>query len=177
MRSFSAILLFRAYAPRCRAVCKVKRALLLLLRASPLPLTIHLSCCRLLSAPPPPRARRYISYAKQNVQPRLSDESIVELQEGWLAMRRLGSVGAKKIVTATARQLESLIRCALVISPLFARSFSPSRFPLFPVSDFPPVSVRARTLSRRIPRPPRAVLLVSLPLPQDIRGTRAPQVR
>ena len=29
-------------------------------------------------------------------------------------MRRLGSVGAKKIVTATARQLESLIRCARI---------------------------------------------------------------
>ena len=52
----------------------------------------------------------YISHAKKNVHPRLSDESIVELKAGWLAMRRLGTVGAKKIVTATARQLESLIR-------------------------------------------------------------------
>mmetsp|Transcript_7204 Transcript_7204/g.13466 ORF Transcript_7204/g.13466 Transcript_7204/m.13466 type:complete len:919 (-) Transcript_7204:135-2891(-) len=50
----------------------------------------------------------YISYARNCVSPLLTDEAADELVEGYVEMRRLG--GHKKVITATPRQLESLIR-------------------------------------------------------------------
>ena len=52
----------------------------------------------------------YISYAKQTCHPVLGDEAGDELVQGYVEMRRLGSSGGRKVVTATPRQLESLIR-------------------------------------------------------------------
>jgi DNA replication licensing factor MCM4 len=53
----------------------------------------------------------YISYAR-NIQPQLSDEAAEELTRGYVEMRKRGnSPGSrKKVITATARQIESLIR-------------------------------------------------------------------
>ena len=51
---------------------------------------------------------RYISYARANVQPRLTEEAGRDLVTGYVEMRKLGS--GKKTITATPRQLESLIR-------------------------------------------------------------------
>jgi len=66
----------------------------------------------------PPRRRRgaidaslltdYVSYARAAIQPVLSDEAAEELVEGYVEMRRMG--GSRKVITATPRQLESLIR-------------------------------------------------------------------
>lgn len=50
----------------------------------------------------------YISYAKKKVQPKLSDAAVKDLVEGYANMRKLGQ--NKKTITATPRQLESLIR-------------------------------------------------------------------
>lgn len=50
----------------------------------------------------------YISYAKKKVQPKLSDAAAKDLVEGYANMRKLGY--NKKTITATPRQLESLIR-------------------------------------------------------------------
>jgi DNA replication licensing factor MCM4 len=50
----------------------------------------------------------YVSYARSHVQPVLSDEAAHELVEGYVEMRRMG--GSRKVITATPRQLESLIR-------------------------------------------------------------------
>lgn len=50
----------------------------------------------------------YVSYARAFVQPVLSDEAAEELVEGYVEMRRMG--GSRKVITATPRQLESLIR-------------------------------------------------------------------
>jgi DNA replication licensing factor MCM4 len=50
----------------------------------------------------------YVSYARANVQPQVSDEAAEELVEGYVEMRRMG--GSRKVITATPRQLESLIR-------------------------------------------------------------------
>jgi DNA replication licensing factor MCM4 len=52
----------------------------------------------------------YISYARTHVQPVLTDAAADQLVEGYVDMRRLG--GHKKVITATPRQLESLIRLA-----------------------------------------------------------------
>ena len=52
--------------------------------------------------------RDYIQYARRFVQPQITDDAERELIEGYLDMRRLG--GSAKTITATPRQLESLIR-------------------------------------------------------------------
>jgi DNA replication licensing factor MCM4 len=55
-----------------------------------------------------PLLREYISFARATVFPRLSEAASIELVEAYVAMRRLG--GNKKTITATPRQLESLVR-------------------------------------------------------------------
>ena len=52
----------------------------------------------------------YISYAR-SLQPTLTDDSIKLLSEGYVAMRKVnGSSSSGKTISATTRQLESLIR-------------------------------------------------------------------
>ena len=52
--------------------------------------------------------RDYISYAREHVHPAISDLAARELINGYLEMRRMG--GNSKTISATPRQLESLIR-------------------------------------------------------------------
>ncbi|TFB04709.1 DNA replication licensing factor mcm4 [Trichoderma ghanense] len=54
----------------------------------------------------------YISYARSNIQPVISEEAAKELVECYVAMRALGQDvrAAEKRITATTRQLESMIR-------------------------------------------------------------------
>lgn len=56
----------------------------------------------------------YISYARAQVQPKISEEAGKELIECYIAMRALGQDvrAAEKRITATTRQLESMIRLA-----------------------------------------------------------------
>lgn len=51
---------------------------------------------------------RYITYAKNMVHPKISDDAKKALVDGYVQLRRLGS--HRKQITATTRQLESLIR-------------------------------------------------------------------
>ena len=54
----------------------------------------------------------YISYARERCRPRVSDNAVRRLVQGYVEMRQLGNLGGggKKTITATPRQLESLIR-------------------------------------------------------------------
>ncbi|KAL2927237.1 DNA replication licensing factor MCM4 [Bienertia sinuspersici] len=54
----------------------------------------------------------YVSYARKHIHPRLSDEAAEELTRGYVEMRKRGNFpgSSKKVITATPRQLESLIR-------------------------------------------------------------------
>jgi DNA replication licensing factor MCM4 len=84
---------------------------------------------------PPERARGcveaalltdYISFARAHVHPELSDGAAEELVEGYVDMRRLGGGGGKRVITATPRQLESLIRLSealarMRLSPIVQR--------------------------------------------------------
>jgi DNA replication licensing factor MCM4 len=56
----------------------------------------------------------YISYAKANIHPVLSPEAGKELANAYVEMRKLGQDvrAAEKRITATTRQLESMIRLA-----------------------------------------------------------------
>ena len=60
--------------------------------------------------------RDYIMYARSNIAPEITDGAEAALVEGYLSMRALGGRGSKTI-TATPRQLESLIR----LSQAFAK--------------------------------------------------------
>ncbi len=51
---------------------------------------------------------RYITYAKNMIHPKISEEAKQALIDGYVQLRRLGS--HRKQITATTRQLESLIR-------------------------------------------------------------------
>lgn len=51
---------------------------------------------------------KYISYAR-NIQPTLSEEASRDLANGYVSMRKVNGA-AGKTVSATTRQLESLIR-------------------------------------------------------------------
>ncbi|XP_078160102.1 minichromosome maintenance (MCM2/3/5) family protein [Carex rostrata] len=66
----------------------------------------------------------FISYAKKHIHPELSDEAAEELTRRYVQMRQRGNTpgSRKKVITATARQIESLIR----LSEALARMrFSP----------------------------------------------------
>ncbi|KAI3805709.1 hypothetical protein L1987_28327 [Smallanthus sonchifolius] len=54
----------------------------------------------------------YLSYARKNIHPQLSDEAAKELKDGYVKMRRRGNFpgSSKKVITATPRQIESVIR-------------------------------------------------------------------
>ncbi|KAB1207349.1 DNA replication licensing factor MCM4 [Morella rubra] len=54
----------------------------------------------------------YVSYARKHIHPQLSDEAAEELTRGYVEMRRKGNFpgSSKKVITATPRQIESLIR-------------------------------------------------------------------
>ncbi|KAG6651704.1 DNA replication licensing factor MCM4 [Carya illinoinensis] len=54
----------------------------------------------------------YVSYARRHIHPQLSDEAAEELTRGYVEMRRRGNFpgSSKKVITATPRQIESLIR-------------------------------------------------------------------
>ncbi|XP_071715037.1 DNA replication licensing factor MCM4 [Rutidosis leptorrhynchoides] len=59
-----------------------------------------------------PTLTAYLSYARKNIHPQLSDEAAEELTRGYVEMRRRGNFpgSSKKVITATPRQIESLIR-------------------------------------------------------------------
>ena len=53
---------------------------------------------------------KYIEYSRRHINPRLSDEAGTRLVAAYLELRSLGRSAGKKVITATPRQLESLIR-------------------------------------------------------------------
>jgi len=59
---------------------------------------------------------QYISYAKKHIHPVLSDEAAQDLVQGYLDLRKLG--GNSKTITATPRQLESLIRLSEALAKM-----------------------------------------------------------
>lgn len=67
----------------------------------------------------------YIQYAKDNIQPKLTEEARDELVSSYVQMRRAGEDsrggGSEKRITATTRQLESLIRLSEAHAKLHLR--------------------------------------------------------
>jgi DNA replication licensing factor MCM4 len=68
----------------------------------------------------------YISYARRNVHPELDDDAARALSDAYVELRERGNMSNRRIVTATPRQLESLIRLAealarMRLSPVVTR--------------------------------------------------------
>ncbi len=68
----------------------------------------------------------YISYARLNIEPQITDEAASALVEGYVDMRMLGNSANhsrnKKLITATPRQLEAIIRLSEAHARLHYRS-------------------------------------------------------
>ena len=68
----------------------------------------------------------YISYARLNIKPQITDEAASALVEGYVDMRMLGNSANhsrnKKLITATPRQLEAIIRLSEAHARLHYRS-------------------------------------------------------
>ncbi|XP_074589393.1 DNA replication licensing factor MCM4 [Curcuma longa] len=62
----------------------------------------------------------YISYARKHIHPQISDEAAEELTRRYVEMRKRGNApgSRKKVITATARQIESLIRLGEALARL-----------------------------------------------------------
>ena len=56
--------------------------------------------------------RKYISYAKKNIKPQLSEPALQRLKDFYLEMRTAGGESESSPIAITARQLESLVRIA-----------------------------------------------------------------
>lgn len=68
----------------------------------------------------------YISYARQHIHPELSDEAARDLQDAYVEMRGRGL--GRKVITATPRQLESLIRVSEALARMRFSSIVSSLF-------------------------------------------------
>ncbi|KAI3763420.1 hypothetical protein L1987_53879 [Smallanthus sonchifolius] len=67
----------------------------------------------------------YLSYARKNIYPQLSKEAAEELKRGYVEMRRRGNFpgSSKKVITATPRQIESVIRLSEALARIrFSKS-------------------------------------------------------
>lgn len=56
--------------------------------------------------------RKYIAYAKQKVEPKLTDKAVEEIKNFYVKLRNMQSEGDSKSIPISARQLQGLIRLA-----------------------------------------------------------------
>jgi len=54
--------------------------------------------------------RKYITYARQNIRPKMSDEAIAKIKDYYVKMRNSNNDNDNKAIPISARQLEALIR-------------------------------------------------------------------
>merc|ERR1712087_418425 len=69
---------------------------------------------------------QYISYARRNINPKLTNQTEKMLVDGYLEMRQFGQREGAKVVSATPRQLESLIRLSEALARMrFSQQVAP----------------------------------------------------
>lgn len=59
---------------------------------------------------------KYISFARQNINPEISEDVVNDLIDGYCEMRKIGT--GRNVITATPRQLESLIRISEALAKM-----------------------------------------------------------
>jgi DNA replication licensing factor MCM4 len=60
----------------------------------------------------------YITHAKKHCSPRLSEEAGDVLVNQYVQLRQLGQIGNRKVITATPRQLESMVRLSEALAKM-----------------------------------------------------------
>lgn len=74
-------------------------------------LDVHKSGGTVIKAPiPPDLLKKYISYARAKINPKLTEEAIKHLRNFYLKMREMSTEGGGSPIAITPRQLEALIR-------------------------------------------------------------------
>lgn len=68
---------------------------------------------------------KYISFARLNINPEISEEVVNDLIDGYCEMRKIGT--GRNIITATPRQLESLIRLSEALAKMRYSSYVEKR--------------------------------------------------
>lgn len=71
---------------------------------------------------PPDLLRKYISYARRYVKPKLTDEAVEKLKEFFIEMRKRSAESPESPITITARQLEALVRLSEAHARMALRS-------------------------------------------------------
>ena len=56
--------------------------------------------------------RKYIGYAKQKIEPKLTDEAVEEIKNFYVKLRNMQAIGESHSIPISARQLQGLIRLA-----------------------------------------------------------------
>jgi len=56
--------------------------------------------------------KKYVAYAKQKIEPRLTDEAVEEIKNYYIKLRNLQSSGESNSIAISARQLQGLVRLA-----------------------------------------------------------------
>ncbi|VVB78583.1 Minichromosome maintenance protein MCM [uncultured archaeon] len=56
--------------------------------------------------------RKYVAYAKQRVEPKLTDEAVNEIKDFYIKMRNMSTAGESGSISISARQLQGLVRLA-----------------------------------------------------------------
>jgi replicative DNA helicase Mcm len=56
--------------------------------------------------------KKYVAYAKQKIQPKLTEEAVNEIKQFYLNMRRASLEGETRSISISARQLQGLVRLA-----------------------------------------------------------------
>jgi DNA replication licensing factor MCM4 len=77
----------------------------------------------------PSELKQYIAWARKTVQPQLSDEALEALVEGYAQLRRVGGSGGqgRRVIAATPRQLEGLIRLSEALAKMNLSSLVTAR--------------------------------------------------
>jgi replicative DNA helicase Mcm len=75
-------------------------------------LTVHRDTEKIRPEIPLDILKKYISYARRYVRPRLTEQASDMLKNFFVEMRRMGAESPERVVTITARQLEALVRLA-----------------------------------------------------------------
>ena len=73
--------------------------------------------------------KKYVAFAKQKIEPKLTDEAVEEIKQFYIRLRNMQSTGDSNSIAISARQLQGLVRLAeahakLRLSPIVEREDS-----------------------------------------------------
>ena len=86
-------------------------------------LHVHKDIERIKPEIPPDLLRKYISYARRYIRPRLTEEAIKVLEDFFIEMRKMSTGSPDSPISITPRQLEALVRLAEAHAKMALRDY------------------------------------------------------